>query len=220
MSKATEEHSGYGVLFCVAGNFRKGGFMCGRYFIDEGMTAEISRVTGIAETKLRISTGDVHPSETAPVIRTLQGTPVVEGLAWGFPGRQGRGLLINARAETALEKSMFRESVRRRRCVVPARKFYEWNRQKEMAVFEQTDRGILYMAGFYDYVGQRERFVLLTTAANASVSPVHDRMPLILDAEECFRWLEEPAAVEELLKKQPQKLKRYQEYEQQTFSFL
>ena len=102
--------------------------MCGRYFIDEGMTAEISRVTGIAETKLRISTGDVHPSETAPVIRTLQGTPVVEGLAWGFPGRQGRGLLINARAETALEKSMFRESVRRRRCVVPARKFYEWNR--------------------------------------------------------------------------------------------
>ena len=194
--------------------------MCGRYYIDEGMTPEIFRALGIAETKLKFRTGDVHPSEMAPVIRNLEGTAVVEEMKWGFPGTQGRGLLINARAETALEKRMFRENVLRRRCVAPARKFYEWNRRKEQAVFERQDTGVLYLAGFYDYVDDQECFVLPTTAANSSVSPVHDRMPLILEAGESLQWLEKAAPVGEFLKKQPRTLKRYQEYEQQTFSFL
>lgn len=194
--------------------------MCGRYFIDGEMEQEIGRIVSRVDAKLNWKERDVHPSELAPVIRTVHGAASVEPMKWGILPAQGKGLLINARAETALEKRTFRESILHRRCVALARKFYEWNRQKEMAVFEKRDAGILYLAGFYDISDRQDCFVLLTTAANESVLAVHHRMPLILEADEWPRWLDGTVPVEEFLKKQPEQLKRYQEYEQQTFSFL
>ena len=52
-------------------------------------------------------------------------------MGWGFPRFDGRGLLINARAETAAERRTFRECVLHRRCVIPAKGFWEWNKFKE-----------------------------------------------------------------------------------------
>ena len=90
---------------------------------------------------------------------------------------------------------------------MPAAGFYEWNRQKEKAVFSRPDGDPLLMAGLCqpDPGGEGERFVILTTDANSSVLPVHPRMPLIL--------------VENLLAFRPQPLERFQEYEQQTLNF-
>ena len=62
-----------------------------------------------------------------------------EQMLWGFPRFDGKGLLINARAENALERKTFRESVRHRRCVIPAKGFYEWNRDKEKFSYERAD---------------------------------------------------------------------------------
>ena len=100
---------------------------------------------------------------------------------WGFPQYQKKGLLINARAETALERRTFCDSVRHRRCIIPAKHFYEWDSDKNKVTFFREDRPILFMAGFYNWFQNEECFMILTTQANASVSPVHNRMPVVLD---------------------------------------
>ena len=57
-------------------------------------------------------------------------------MQWGFPRFQGKGLLINARVEAILDKKTFRDSVLHRRCVIPARHFYEWSKNKEKYTFQ------------------------------------------------------------------------------------
>ena len=137
-------------------------------------------------------------------------------MKWGFPQYQKKGLVINARAETVLERNMFRESVRRRRCIIPAGQYYEWDAQKNKVTFSGQDQPVLYLAGFFDRFQDGDHFVILTTAANASVSPVHDRMPLILEKEELESWIYDDAFLEFALRKVPAKLQKSQEYEQQT----
>lgn len=136
-------------------------------------------------------------------------------MQWGVPGFQGRGLLINARAEAILEKKTFRDSVLHRRCVIPARHFYEWSKNKEKYTFQSRNQeAILFMAGCYRIYNGQNRFVILTTQANASVAPVHERMPLLLERQELEDWIMEDAAVEFILTKKPILLKRTAEYEQ------
>ena len=72
------------------------------------------------------------------------------------------------------------------------------------------------MAGFYDLTDGGERFVIITTQANASVIKVHDRMPLILEKSQIKDWLSDDSAVENLLRQTPVLLDRETEYEQQT----
>lgn len=108
---------------------------------------------------------------------------IADGL--NFPGFIGKELLINARSESVLEKRIFQESVRHRRCVIPAKGFYEWNVKKEKYQFERLDQeAVLFMAGCFQRFQEQEWFVILTTQANASVSPVHHRMPLVLEKNE------------------------------------
>lgn len=75
---------------------------------------------------------------------------------------------------------------------------------------------ILYMAGFYNRFQDEDRFIILTTGANASVSPVHHRMPLILEEKELEEWVYDDAFLEFALHKIPPLLERRQEYEQQS----
>lgn len=78
-----------------------------------------------------------------------------------------------------------------------------------------TERTPLYLAGFYDRFGKEDRFVILTTAANASMSPVHDRMPLILEKDQIIPWLWDEKCAKEILSQTPALLERYVPYEQQ-----
>ncbi len=100
------------------------------------------------------------------------------------------------------------------RCAVPAAGFYEWNRSKEKVVFTHRESPVFYMAGLYRKFDGEDRFVVLTTQANASVAPVHERMPLILEADELETWLNDDAGAAKLLEKTPEMLTRSQEYEQ------
>ena len=190
--------------------------MCRRYYVDEETAGEIQRLVRTLDRKLRLgNAGDIVPSQCADVLRGKDGGSLTdEKMFWGFPRFEGKGLLINARAESALERKTFRESVRHRRCVIPAKGFYEWNRDKEKFSYERADAPVLFMAGCYDRYQDQDRFVILTTAANPSVSPVHDRMPLILEPEELKDWVLDDGATEYLLHKTPVLLEAHAEYEQ------
>ncbi len=209
--------------------------MCGRYYVDDNTVREIEKVirqmderfsiesrAGVSQNMRKLSTGDIHPTELAPVLVTEHGAVGCRMLRWGLPGfvpKEGgrkRLVIFNARSETAMDKPAFREGLQSRRIVVPAAWFYEWNCRKEKNMFRRQDSPVLFMAGCYNHYEDGDRFVILTTAANASMEPVHDRMPLILEENEIGAWLFDGSRTKELLEKKPCLLERKADYEQMT----
>lgn len=189
--------------------------MCGRYYVDNETAREIEKLVQQIGSKLG-HVGDVNPSQQASVITGRMMTRLQkEEMLWGFPQYKGKGLLINARAETVLERKMFRDSVLSRRCIIPARGFYEWDRDKNKVSFTSDTGTLIYMAGFYNRFQERERFIIITTEANDSVRHVHDRMPLVLEENELQDWVWDNQFLEFALKKVPPLLRKKQEYEQQ-----
>ena len=200
--------------------------MCGRFYVDDETAREIERLTREVDERIKreAKKGDIHPTETAVVLSAEQGQIVGNEMRWGFPGIKDAKVLINARAESALEKKLFRQNLLSRRLIIPAAGFYEWNRNKEKATFtaEEMKEGkpsTLYMAGFYGCIEGENRFVILTTAANSSMREVHNRMPLILERGEIEAWLFQKERLENLLKKVPAPLNKKMEYEQQRLLF-
>ncbi len=106
--------------------------------------------------------------------------------------------MINARAETVADKPAYRSSFRRRRCLVVADGFYEWQRTggpKQPFLFRLAGRSPFAMAGLWDRWDKGEgealeTFTVLTTAPNDLVQPVHQRMPVILPPTAFEEWLD------------------------------
>ena len=196
--------------------------MCGRYYVDDDTAREIEKLVRQVDEKMRqtaaadirLQAKDIHPSEMAPVITADDKGLCCRWQRWGFPGFSGKQLIFNTRSESALEKGTFRESVEHRRIVVPGTWFYEWNKNIEKNIFYRQGQPVLYMAGLYNRYYDEDRFVILTTAANDSMKPVHDRMPLVLERDEIHNWLREDQLVETFLQKTPALLDRRVEYEQ------
>lgn len=190
--------------------------MCGRYYIDSDVEKEIYRIAQEIDENMRMErTGDIYPSQEAPVLYG-RGDRLRGGeMKWGLTGKD-RKLLINARAETAMERPIFSDSVRQRRCVIPARHFYEWDREKQKVTFCRQQGETLFLAGFYREQEDGPHFIILTMAANASVCPVHERMPVILDEEEIRPWIWEASRTCSFLNKSSPLLERRQDYEQMS----
>ena len=142
-----------------------------------------------------------------------------ELLQWGFPGFDKGKLLINARAENVKDRPTFADSYAERRCVLPAAGFYEWDKKKEKVTFTVPENRILYLAGIYRPYGEEKRFVVLTREANASMAPVHDRMPLILSRAEVWPWVNGGSEADDILAKVLPLLKAERPYEQMTFEW-
>ena len=194
--------------------------MCGRFFIDGAAEREVKRIarrTGPSDSMLFADVRrDIRPAERAAIVAPAGRETAAVPMRWGFPSRGSGQLLINARAETAMERPAFSESVMRRRCIIPAAGFYEWDRDKNKAEFWLPEAPCIFMAGMYNLFEGEDRFVILTTEANESMRPVHDRMPLILKEEEISDWLWEEGRTQELLRTVPPLLKREQSYEQMS----
>lgn len=199
--------------------------MCGRYYVDDNTAGEIEKLVGQMDENRRqkslqaagrIVAGDIHPGNDAPVLSGQGSSICCQWQQWGFPGFQGKSLIFNARCESALEKPLFRESILHRRIVVPATWFYEWNSKKEKNTFRRRNTPLLFMAGFCKRYEDGEHFVILTTAANASMEPVHDRMPLILERREITEWVLDDTKMEKILHKSPCLLERETDYEQMS----
>ena len=105
---------------------------------------------------------------------------------------------INARAETVDTRPAYRPAFKARRCVAPVDGFYEWRgpRGKRQPLwFHRPDEGLLLLAGLWEVWHltpdhEETTFTILTTAANALVAPIHDRMPVVLSDDDVDAWLQ------------------------------
>jgi putative SOS response-associated peptidase YedK len=159
---------------------------------------------------------NVAPTQTAMVIRhhPPTGERRLDMLTWGLVPSLTKDLKaakrpINARAETAATSGMFRGALEKRRCLVPADAFYEWLATvsgKQPYAIARTDGAPLALAGIWE--GWRapdgeilRTFAILTTAANATMSALHTRMPVIIEQPDWPQWLgEAPGGAQALLR--------------------
>ena len=188
--------------------------MCGRYYIDDETSKEIQKIIEELDKKsiaTNRKTGEIYPTDDVPILVGKRNRIEPDVLKWGFPNYKGSGVIINARAETAMDKRLFGESLLSRRCIIPASGFYEWNANKEKIYFTPKEESIMYMAGIFD---REQRFVIVTTYANTSISDVHDRMPLLLRKEQIEPWVFDPMRMQEILNQTPYLLNRSSEFEQ------
>lgn len=176
--------------------------MCGRY----ALYGPATRLSAHFEVDFEeVDFGpryNLAPLQFAPVIRNADGARHVAMLRWGLlpgwakdPAMAAR--LINARSETAAEKPSFRSAFRSRRCLVPADGFYEWKAVaggKQPHFISRRDGVPMALAGLWEHWSAPggealATFTLLTTAANAMLANLHERMPVILPAETWGLWL-------------------------------
>ena len=180
--------------------------MCCRYWTDESpemrafveamnRSSLVGKWQGIAEVR---TSGEVRPTNVAPVIAPNRfGERAVFPMRWGFSGRT---LLLNARTETAAEKPTFRESWERRRCIVPASWYFEWEHlSKEKYRLRPRNSSVTFLCGLYRIENGLPVFVVLTREPGEGLRFLHDRMPLILP-EACVKdWIHPGGRPEELL---------------------
>lgn len=185
--------------------------MCGRYVIE--FTPEMLRkIFGIDQVPEFPARYNVAPSQPVPVIREISvGNRQISLMRWGLVPSWAKEVgdgLINARCETVNDKPSFRQAFRQRRCIIPASGFYEWRKAdgKKVPYYIRFADGVpMPFAGIWEVwrspEGQvMESCAILTTAANASVAPIHDRMPVILHPDELGLWLDRQVHDAEALK--------------------
>lgn len=135
-------------------------------------------------------------------------------LKWGFVPSWAKDKsisysLINARSETVDTKAMFRDSFKTKRCILLADSFYEWKREKTKRPFrfQITDQPLMPFAGIYSKYIRKDGSSLftcsvLTCEPNGIMSPIHNRMPVILTPDAVNGWLDqtaEPSSLKDLL---------------------
>ena len=169
--------------------------MCGRYILysdkeERAIKAIVEEVNQKYQTA--IEKGDIYPTDLAPVYaprEDRQGMEL-ELKKWGYHRHFGKKtLLINARSETVMEKAIFRDDFLNRRCLIPAKGFYEWNEKKEKFRFTGTEE-LIYLGGFFH--GQTEgfdEFMIMTKPPVELVAPIHNRMPVVIPADQAIDFL-------------------------------
>ncbi len=191
--------------------------MCGRYVIAGHQ--ELSERFQLRQIPFALfPTFNAAPSQELPVVvADDDGERSLRLMRWGLvprwrkPGQASSVAPINARAETLLEKPMFRPLVGTRRCLIPASGFYEWQRaggRKQPYFIHPRDGSLVGLAGLYDESADGvASYAIVTTAPNQLVAPLHDRMPAILRPEDEADWLSrdivDPRAAQALLHPYP-----------------
>ncbi|MBR2548269.1 MAG: SOS response-associated peptidase family protein [Eubacterium sp.] len=181
---------------------------------------------------------DVNPTDRAITISLSDGGLVASKMKWGFHDPYHDTLVINARSESAAEKQMFAESIKERRCVIPASGYYEWDRSRSRYRFRRPDGGLVLLAGIYrqELVSRPDKdcietgdqsslpaeapfethFTILTTEANECMKPVHPRMPVTVGTDEIRKWIMDETYKSDILGRVQEELIREQDSGQMT----
>jgi putative SOS response-associated peptidase YedK len=143
---------------------------------------------------------NVAPTDEVYTVATSEtGRRLLRVTPWGLVAGDGATPLINARAETLAERPVFRDAFERRRCLIPADGFYEWETieggAKQPYVFFPVDGHPVGFAGIY---GRRGTCAIVTGAARPPVDGLHDRMPVVVAPDRWDVWLDPAAGGDEL----------------------
>jgi len=186
--------------------------MCGRYTpLTEDEIIEVRSI--LKDISLRLSRDElddyveklqeVAPTHRVPVVTRNDDTIAFEHAKFGFEKWDGKGVIINARAETVNEKSMFKNHVQAGRCVVPASGYFEWKAQegqkkKIKHLIKDRQGNLLFMAALYRNGKDGREFVIITKNPIGDVVNIHDRMPVILRVNQLESWLCGTMPIDEL----------------------
>ncbi len=191
--------------------------MCGRYVVAYDPETLVSGFSVLRVPPFP-KRWNVAPQSEVPVVHeTREGERVVTLMRWGLLPHWARDpalghKLNNARAEGVFDKPSFRQAIRRRRCLLPASGFYEWQAGpsgKQPYYISRRDGFPFAMAGLFEAwrAGEDQPWQLtccvITTEPNALMAPIHDRMPVLLGRQDWDHWLardrQDPAAIAPLL---------------------
>lgn len=178
--------------------------MCGRYTLTTP-TEALRQAFGLVDLPVALRPRwNIAPSQHCLVITSHEGVRRGELMRWGLVPSWAKdpavgNRMINARAETVAEKPSFRAAFRRRRCLVPADGFYEWKvegKKKVPSYVRERNGRPFAIAGLWECWKEPEgdelhSFTIVTTEPNATMAPIHDRMPAILTDDACRGWLGE-----------------------------
>ncbi|HKQ94493.1 MAG TPA: SOS response-associated peptidase [Aestuariivirgaceae bacterium] len=177
--------------------------MCGLYSFRRG-PEEVRRLFGYVERDEFPPRPHVAPGSPIAIVRPENGVRRLALVRWGFvPAWKkdfGSGKpMVNARAETVLDKPTFRNAMRRRRCLVPADGFYAWKGdvpgRKQAFFIHRPDHELFGFAGLWEHWmgadgSEIETALIITTPANAALAHIHHRLPAVIAPEDFDRWLD------------------------------
>jgi putative SOS response-associated peptidase YedK len=190
--------------------------VCGRFTITRRDGDSLAAELGVPEGSFVDYRPRYNIAPTQPhfIVRIKYENREVLPATWGLvrSGSKDASMAakcINARSETIVTRSAFRDAFQKRRCVVPADGFFEWTGPKtarQPTWFHRDDSRLLLFAGLYE-AWQKEQgawettFTILTTAANAVLESYHDRMPVILADRDADDWMDPRAPSPRALKR-------------------
>ncbi len=176
--------------------------MCGRYTITSAPEA-IRALFWYADQPNLPPRYNIAPTQPIAIVRRQEGERHFALVRWGLIPSWVKdpsifALLINARGESVIDKPAFRNAMKRRRCLVPADGFYEWKPVggRKQPYYIHAKSGVpLAFAGLWEtWEGPNGEEVdtaaIVTTRANRALSPIHDRMPVIVPPEAFDLWLD------------------------------
>jgi len=179
--------------------------VCGRFVLETPLkaTAEIFNAQ-MAESLVTVPNFNICPSENISVLVSNSGKRKLGQMRWGFVPHWYKSvadgpLLFNARAETLAEKPAFRDACRKRRCLIPADGFYEWEKKvgskSKPFYVRRSDRQQIIFAGIWQFSDDGEDRIptctIITVPASEQISGIHNRMPLLIDPSDWAGWLGE-----------------------------
>lgn len=189
--------------------------MCGRYRLTRFDLLRLGLRTpplpGFEEFTQR-PRWNVAPSQRMPIVRLSEdGLRELAVARWGLIPSWAKEMPkiqpINARAESAPTSGMFRQALARRRCLVPADGFYEWQgakAPKQPFFIHKSDDGLFCFAGLWERwkppnaSEPLDTFTIITTSPNKLMAGIHNRMPVILQAADYAQWLDPATSVDRL----------------------
>ena len=177
--------------------------MCGRFTLKTPERIKFEALN-IYDPDNLVPRYNIAPSQNVLTILERNSEREAIFLRWGlipFWSKKPKGF-INARSETLEQKAAFSESFQRRRCLIPADGFYEWERNGKISqpyYFQMKDQAPFAFAGIWDRWKSEDSWVtscaIITTRANELLAPVHHRMPVIIGPESYDLWLTEDPRV-------------------------
>lgn len=205
--------------------------MCGRFAITLPNDAMAQLFAAAPANDLPdVPNFNVCPTTQVHVVRFGEGGRQLVSMRWGFlphwyKATDGGPLLINARAETIAEKPAFRAACRQRRCLIPVTGFYEWTKDEggtRWPWYIHAD-GPLALAGVWqswESEGNHlDTCAIVTTGANAPMSAIHHRMPVVIDHEDWGLWLgEEGHGAAPLMRSAPDDLLQFHQVDRSVNS--